>query len=134
MLPDPRIKCPYTAFARTCREIVAECDCPKFVQVIGSNKNTGEPVNRMGCVDSLLHILEIETQSVMREVAGEVSMRGKEAREHAQQMASNLDAMNRNLITMHGQSTQIALAQVRALAQLPDARQAELPLIEAQSH
>jgi hypothetical protein len=132
VFPDPKIRCHHTGFARSCREIVAEHDCPKFVQVQGTNKNTGEPINRMGCVDSVLHILQIETQSVMREVSGEVSMHRKEQREQTAQAAQNADALNQNLIRMHGQNAQIALAQIRSgvmqIESSPD--EPELPFLE----
>lgn len=60
MLPDPKVKCPATAFARSCREIVVECDCPKFVNVRGQNPQTGETIDRFGCVDAFLPLLLIE--------------------------------------------------------------------------
>lgn len=70
MKPDPNIKCPYTAFQRTCRDIVAECDCPKFVHIVGTNVNTGEALNKYGCIDSFLHMLMIEnSQQQLRTAA-----------------------------------------------------------------
>jgi len=59
MLPDPKVKCPATGFARSCREIVAECDCPKFVHVQARDPN-GVLVDKWGCVDSFLVLLAVE--------------------------------------------------------------------------
>lgn len=67
MLPDPKLKCPATGFARSCREIVAGCDCPKFVKVVGVNPNDGQPVDRFGCIDSFLHMLLIENAQQQRQ-------------------------------------------------------------------
>jgi hypothetical protein len=67
MLPDPKIRCPATGFAKSCREILAECDCPKWVAIAGTNPNTGEAVNREGCIDSFLPMLLLENAKVQRE-------------------------------------------------------------------
>lgn len=72
MLPDPKIKCPATGFARSCREIVAECDCPKFVNVRGRNPQTGADVDRYGCVDGFLPLLLIENAQMSRQTGAAV--------------------------------------------------------------
>lgn len=60
MLPDDKVKCPATAFARSCRSIVAECECPKFVHVRMKDED-GAQVDKWGCVDSFLILLGVET-------------------------------------------------------------------------
>lgn len=72
MLPDPKIKCPATAFARSCREIIAECDCPKFVKIVGVNPNDGQPVDRFGCIDGFLHMLLIENSMLQRQTGAAI--------------------------------------------------------------
>jgi hypothetical protein len=72
VLPDPNVKCPATGFARGCREIVAECDCPKFVKVSGTNPNDGQPVDRFGCVDAFLPMLLIENSLMQRQTGAAV--------------------------------------------------------------
>jgi len=67
MLPDKNIRCPATGFAKTCREIVADCDCPKFVKISGVNPNDGQPVDKFGCVDSFLPMLLIENSQQQRQ-------------------------------------------------------------------
>ena len=72
MLPDPKVKCPATAFARSCREIVADCDCPKFVGIKGHDPQTGAIVDRHGCVDSFLPMLLIEVAQQSRQTGAAV--------------------------------------------------------------
>ncbi len=72
MLPDSKVKCPATGFARPCREIVAECECPKFVNVRGRDPQTGVEVDRYGCVDSFLPLLLIENAQQSRQTAAAV--------------------------------------------------------------
>lgn len=67
MLPDSKVKCPATAFARSCREIVAECDCPKFVSLKGTDPQTGAAIESWGCVDSFLPLLLIEIAQQTRQ-------------------------------------------------------------------
>jgi hypothetical protein len=72
MLPDPKVKCPATAFVRSCRDIVAECDCPKFVNVRGRDPQTGVEVDRHGCVDGFLPLLLIENAQMSRQTGAAV--------------------------------------------------------------
>lgn len=72
MLPDPKLRCPATGFTRTCREILAECDCPKFVSVRGRDPQTGADVDRHGCVDSFLPLLLIENAQMSRQTGAAV--------------------------------------------------------------
>jgi hypothetical protein len=68
--PDPSIKCPYTGFAKPCRELALSC--PKFVHIAGHNPNTGEPVNRYGCSDGFLPMLLIENAQQARQTGAAV--------------------------------------------------------------
>jgi hypothetical protein len=72
MLPDPKIKCPATGFAKSCREIIAEHDCPKFVSIKGHDPQSGNPVDRFGCVDSFLPLLLIENAQMSRQTGAAV--------------------------------------------------------------
>ena len=71
-LPDKNIRCPATGFAKTCREIIVDCDCPKYVQIRGTNPNSGEPVDRFGCVDSFIPMLLIENSQQQRHTGAAV--------------------------------------------------------------
>ncbi len=72
MLPDPKIRCPATAFARTCREVLSECDCPKFVTIRGKDPQTGAEIDRSGCVDGFLPLLLIENAQMSRQTGAAV--------------------------------------------------------------
>ena len=72
MLPDKNIKCPATGFSKSCREIVADCDCPKFIKICGVNPNDGQPVDKFGCVDSFMHMLLIENSQMQRQTGAAV--------------------------------------------------------------
>lgn len=83
MLPDPKIKCPATGFARTCREILSECDCPKFVAIRGKDPQTGADVDKFGCVDSFLPLLLIENSQQQRQTGAAIeSFRNEVVREN----------------------------------------------------
>lgn len=71
MLPDKKVKCPATGFAKSCRDIVGKFDCPKFVSIKGQNPQGGT-VDRYGCVDSFLPLLLIENAQMSRHVAASV--------------------------------------------------------------
>lgn len=72
MLPDSKIKCPATAFKRSCRSVVSSCDCPKFVSIKGTDPQTGAPVERWGCVDSFLPLLLLENAQMSRQAGAAV--------------------------------------------------------------
>lgn len=72
MLPDHKIKCPATGFARSCREIIAEHDCPKFISVKGHDPQSGAIIDRHGCADGFMPLLLIENAQMSRQVAASV--------------------------------------------------------------
>lgn len=72
MLPDKNIRCPACGFSKSCREIVAEFDCPKFVKICGVNPNDGQPIDKFGCIDSFLHVLLIENSQQQRQTGAAV--------------------------------------------------------------
>ena len=103
MLPDKNIRCPATGFAKSCREIVAEFECPKFIKISGQNPNDGQPVDRFGCVDSFIPMLLIENSQMQRQTGAAVeSFRNEmvKANEAARQpgvFLANLDVEKRRL-------------------------------------
>lgn len=72
MLPDERIRCPYTGFKRTCRGIVTKHTCPKFIKIVGTNANTGETIDQWGCADSFVHLLLIENSQMQRQTGAAI--------------------------------------------------------------
>jgi hypothetical protein len=137
MYPDKSIGCHRTFGSlrvRSCHDMVTKHNCQLWARVDGKNKNTDEHVAKFACLDSLAHILHLETTATVREAAGEISEHRKENRAQAEQAAKNQEALNQNLITMHGQNAQIALAQIRSnVAQLND-DEPQLPFLEHQGN
>lgn len=83
MLPDKNIMCPATGFAKSCRSIVSEHECPKLVKVLGTNVQTGETIDKIGCVDSFLHLLLIENSRKQHETGAAIeSFRNEVRRQH----------------------------------------------------
>ena len=85
MLPDPKVRCPATGFKMACRSIVSKHDCPKFVQISGNNPQTGEKMDKFGCVDSFLPMLLIENSQQQRSTSAAVeSFRNETVKLHQQ--------------------------------------------------
>lgn len=72
MLPDKDIKCPATAFAKSCHSIVTKCRCPKWINVRGKNPQSEEVIDKWGCSDSFLPMLLIENAQQSRQVGAAV--------------------------------------------------------------
>lgn len=72
MLPDEKVKCPATGFTKACRLIVVECECPKFAHIRGKDPQTGQDVDKFGCVDSFLPMLLLENAQMSRQTAAAV--------------------------------------------------------------
>jgi len=97
MLPDPKIRCPATGFAKSCRDIIAKCDCPKFVTIRGKDPQTGADVDKWGCVDSFLPLLLIENAQMSRQTGAavesfrnEVVKADREARETSERLHASI--------------------------------------------
>lgn len=72
MLPDEKVMCHHTSFDKPCREMVVNGRCRKWVQIQGSNPNTGEPVNKWDCVDAWLPFLLIENSQMQRQTGASI--------------------------------------------------------------
>lgn len=74
MLPDEKVKCPATGFAKSCREIVTApgCVCPKYVQIRGKDPQSEKELDSWGCVDSFLPSLLIEGAQMSRQTGAAV--------------------------------------------------------------
>lgn len=71
-LPDKNKGCPYTGFARSCRSVLSEWDCPKYIRIIGVDPNTGQEVDETGCADGFLPMLLIENSQQQRQTGAAV--------------------------------------------------------------
>lgn len=72
MLPDEKIGCHHTGFAKKCRALVSSGKCGRWIQVVGTNPNTGESVNRYDCVDNWIPILLIENSQQTRQAGAAI--------------------------------------------------------------
>lgn len=72
MLPDKKIKCPYTGFTKTCFDGVTKHNCPKWIRVTGTHPNTGHPVDSYDCSDAWVPALLIENSQQQRQTAAAV--------------------------------------------------------------
>jgi hypothetical protein len=87
-LPDEKIMCHETAFQRSCRDIVVNCRCRKWVQIMGTNPNTGEALNKWDCVDAWMPLLTIENSQMQRQTGAAVeSFRNEVVRQSANPVA-----------------------------------------------
>ena len=85
MLPDEKVMCHETAFEKRCRDMVVNCYCRKWIQVMGNNPNTGEPINRWDCADAWAPMLAINTAQQARQTAAAVeSFRNETVRSNEQ--------------------------------------------------
>lgn len=72
MMPDPKIGCPMTGFARSCRDVQSQWDCPKYIHVIGLDPQTGQHIDKYGCNEMFQHMLQIETAKEVRQTAAAI--------------------------------------------------------------
>lgn len=65
-LPHADVMCHHTGFEKSCKDMVLNCKCRKWVFVDGVNPNTGETVKKYDCVDAWLPALLIENAAQSR--------------------------------------------------------------------
>lgn len=71
-LPDEKVGCHHTGFEKKCRQLVCDGVCNRWIQIIGTNPNTGEPVNQFDCVDNWTPMLLIENSQLQRQTGAAV--------------------------------------------------------------
>jgi hypothetical protein len=72
MLPDKNIMCPYTGFAKSCREGVTEHNCPKWIHIKGLDPQTGAELDKFGCADTMMHVIMLENTLMQRQTGAAV--------------------------------------------------------------
>lgn len=78
MLPDEKVMCRYTGFDKSCFDMVTRCKCQHWVQLLGTNPQTGDPVDRWGCSDVFqLHLLVENSQQSRQTGAAVESFRNE---------------------------------------------------------
>lgn len=71
-IPPKEMMCHHTGFTKSCRDLVTSGKCRRWIQVMGTNPNTGEPVNRWDCVDNWTPMLLIENSQMQRQTGAAV--------------------------------------------------------------
>lgn len=72
MLPDKKIKCPYTGFTKTCLDGVVKHHCPKWIHIAGTDPNNGKQVDAYDCSDRWIPSLLIENSQQQRQTGAAV--------------------------------------------------------------
>lgn len=72
MLPDKKVKCHHTGFAKTCLSFVGKGQCSKWVNVLGKHPQTGADMNQWGCADMWVPYLLIANTNMQRQTAAAV--------------------------------------------------------------
>lgn len=71
MLPDKKIKCPYTGFSKSCFDGVTKHNCPKWIHVTGLDPQGGT-VDCYDCSDAWIPKLLIENSQQQRQTGAAV--------------------------------------------------------------
>lgn len=72
MLPDKKVKCPYTGFTKTCFDGVTKHACPKWIHIAGKNPQSLEVFDKYGCADTFLPLIMIENTQMQRQTGAAV--------------------------------------------------------------
>jgi hypothetical protein len=116
--------------------------CPWWTKVTGTNPNSKnaqapEMIDRWDCAIAWAPVLAVHASRETFSVAAQVQEMRNETAKNNTQTQDNLAALSQNLITMHGQNTQLALMQVQARALTPPTRnddEPQLPFLEHQGN
>lgn len=107
------------------RKAMSKCchTCPWWTKVVGVNPNSKNPtapemIDRWDCAMAWMPLLAVNTSRETFSVAAQVQEMRNEAAQNNAQQADNMARLSDNLITMHGQNTQLALAQIRSAQSL----------------
>lgn len=65
-LPPKERMCHLTGFTQSCRALVSEEKCGRWMTIAGTNPNTGEPINQSKCMDDWMPLLLIENSGQQR--------------------------------------------------------------------
>ncbi len=71
-LPSKARGCHHTGFTKKCHALVTKGICERWMQVQGKNPNTGDDINRHGCIDDWGPFLLIENSQMQRQTGAAV--------------------------------------------------------------
>ncbi len=70
-LIDPdKYKCPHTGFKKWCKDLRA--NCPKWVHLVGTHPQTGQPIDCFDCADQWDSVLTIEAAKETRQATAAI--------------------------------------------------------------
>lgn len=107
MLPDKDIRCPATAFAKTCHSIVTKHKCPKWVNVKGSDPQNGAVLDHWGCSDTFLPMLLVENARQSMQTGAAV-----ESFRNEMVVANGIAAIQQQILNAAPSQTRIAGPQI----------------------
>lgn len=95
-IPSEKRKCHRCNFEKSCRELVLSGSCERWAKVSGSHPQTGEPLDKWGCVDDLQHILLLEIGNQTSKVSVELNvLRNETVKAHSESMTMSAVAVQR---------------------------------------
>ena len=71
-LPDKEVMCHKTGFEKSCKSLVVDGVCNRWMQIQGNNPNTGEPLNQSKCIDDWTPYLLMENSKMQRQTGAAV--------------------------------------------------------------
>lgn len=95
-IPDKGRKCHRCNFEKSCRDLVFNGDCQRWSKISGSNPQTGEPMDKWGCIDDMHHILLLEIGNQTSKVSVEInSLRNEMKKSHDESLSLGSMAVQR---------------------------------------
>jgi hypothetical protein len=109
MFPDERKMCHRTGFSCSCLELVSTKKCQdRWVNIQGRNTNTGEDVNKFGCVDDHAYMLQLAVESRLIGIQAAVESRGNETIKMLGESILRQDHQHREAIGLAGAESRLA--------------------------
>lgn len=95
-IPSEKRRCHHCQMEKSCRDLVLSGACERWVNIKGQHPQTGEPLDRWGCVDDLNHILLLEIGNQTSKVSVELNvMRNDSAKAQSEQLTMAAIAVNK---------------------------------------
>jgi hypothetical protein len=116
MFPDEKKMCHRTGFTCSCLELVSTKKCQdRWVNLIGQNKNTGEEVNKFGCVDDHAYLLQMGMEARLIGIQAAVESRGNDTIKMLGEGILRQDHQHREAIGLSGAESRLAPPEPRKL-------------------
>ena len=105
----------------SCRDLVVDGKCERWMQLQGKNPNTGEDVNRSNCIDDWGPLLMVENSQMQRQTGAalESFRKAAELREDFPEAHNNYGAMLNEVNDCEGATRELELAVKDLFGSLP---------------